>query len=110
MYLVLDSIIEMNFDSGYTIDNTIQRPFYSLHFYTKDELKTNYDQNTNFKCQMVGQSVTLELNVDKINSDFIKFTHKDRDMEQLKSLKGGEYKLVISDDKETVEYQLINIC
>ena len=65
MLLVLDTIIEMSFDVRYTIDNTVQRPFYNLLFYTKDGLKTNYDQKTNFKCKMTGQGVTLDLNVDK---------------------------------------------
>jgi len=35
MFLVLGSIIEMSFDERYIIDNTEQRSFYSLHFYTK---------------------------------------------------------------------------
>jgi len=106
MYLVLDTIIEMSFDVRYTIDNTRQRPFYNLIFYTKDGFLTNYDQKTNFKCKMTGQGVSLDLNVDKTNKDYVKFTHKDSDMEQFKALKGGDYKLVVSDDKETVEYQL----
>jgi hypothetical protein len=106
MQLVLETIIDMNIDERYTIHNTVERPLYNLLFYTKDGLKTNYDPKTNFKCQMKGQGVTLDLNVDKTKKDFVQFTHKESDMKQFRALKGGDYKLVVSDDKETVEYQL----
>ncbi len=53
----------MSFDVRYIIDNTEQRPFYSLYFYTKYCLKIHYDKKSKFKWQKVGKGVSLDLNV-----------------------------------------------
>ena len=105
LQLILDTIIEMKTNVRVTIDNTVQRPVYNLIFYTAGGLKTTYDQKIEFKCKMTGQGVTLDLNVTK-KTDEVQFTHKDNDMEQFKALKGGDYKLIVSDDKGSIEYPL----
>jgi hypothetical protein len=54
---------------------------------------------------MTGNKCSLDLNVEK-KGDHVVFTHKDEDMETFRALVKGDYKLIVSDNKEEVEYPL----
>ena len=102
---ILDTIIDMDPNVRVTINNISQRPVYKLYFYSATGVKTTCPENSVFKCKMTGNKCSLDLNVEK-KGDHVVFTHKDEDMETFRALVKGDYKLIVSDNKEEVEYPL----
>ena len=105
LQMIKDTIIEMDPNIRVSIDNTVERPIYRLYFYTASGVKTTYSQDIEFTCVMTGDKVNMVLNVEK-KTDYVQFTYKDENMEEFVALVKGDYKLTISDKKESVAYQL----
>ena len=105
LQMIKDTIIEMNPNKKISIDNTFERPYYRLYFYTASGLKTTYSQDIVFTCVMTGEKVSMTLNVEK-KTDCVQFTYKNDNMEEFVALVKGDYKLTITDKKESVEYPL----
>ena len=112
LFMIVDSIIEMNTQVKTAIKNAEQIPYYKLMLYTANGAQTNYDSNSKFTCKMTGLGVTLDLDVSP-KTDYIQFSYKESDHERFKSLKKGDYTLTVTAsysgkdaDKESKDYPL----
>ena len=105
LQMVLDSTIDMYPNTKYTIQNSLQIPFYNLILYTSGGLKTIYTSANQFSCTMTGQGINMNLKVNK-KGDYIQFTYQNEDKDQFSSLKGGDYILTVTADGESQDYQL----
>ena len=108
--MITNSIIEMHIDARVTIDNTLYEPIFRLDFYSKDNLKTSYDKNIKFGLVLTSDDIEADqniiFNVNKDNDEYIQFTFPDNEKEHFKNLKGGDFKLVLTDQKSTLIYSI----
>jgi hypothetical protein len=69
--IITDNIAEMSTTSRTTIDNKMYRPNFRLYFYSKDNIKTDYDKNINFQLIMNSTDMPRPINfiANKNNND-----------------------------------------
>ena len=105
LQIILDSIIDMYPSTKYTIQNTIQIPFYNLVLYTSNGERTTFSSSSTFSCVMKGKDVTMNLEVSK-KTDYIQFNYCVTDRGQFEALSIGDYTLTVTADGESQDYQL----
>ena len=106
--MITNNIAEMSTTSRTTIDNKMYRPNFRLYFYTKDNLKTDYDKNINFQLIMNSNDMSrpINFNVNKNNDEFVQFNFPEEDDTYFDILKRGDYNLELQDDKNKVNYPI----
>ena len=108
--MITNSIIDMYIDVRVTIDNTLYEPIFRLDFYSKDNIKTNYDKNIKFELMLTSNIIKEDeyiiFNINKDSDEYIQFTFSQDEKTHFKNLKGGDYKLVLKDDKSTLNYPI----
>ena len=105
LQIILDSIIDMNPNTKYTIQNTIQIPFYNLILYTCDGVRTTFSSSSKFSCIMKGKDITMNLEVSR-KTDYIQFNYCDNDRGHFEALSIGDYILTVTADGVSQDYQL----
>ena len=107
--MITDSIIDMHTDIRTTIDNYLYEPFFKLYFYSKDNIKTDYDKNVNYQLVMSGNNMPQEITfkVNKNVDEYIQFDLPDDEREHFHSLKGGDYQLNLKDNKYDLIYPIL---
>ena len=109
--MITDTIADLYIDVRVTIDNKLYIPVFKLDFYSKDNVKTNYDKNHEFSLKMsspflVTHNQEIYLNVDKSSEQFIQFTFPSNETEHFSSLGKGDYKLYLKGGDVTLTYQI----
>ena len=105
LYIILDSTTEMNPNTKVSIQNNKQIPFYNLNLYTSEGVRTTFSASSTFSCAMSGKGVTLDLEVSK-QTDYVQFNYKVSDRGYFEALQSGDYKLTVTADGESQDYQL----
>ena len=105
LQMVLNTVVDMNTKATTTIDNLVQTPSYKLTFYSATGVKTTYDKDSSFTCNMIGSSVDMQLNV-AYKTDYVLFTYKTNYPVSFKNLARGNYQLKVADKKNNVIYPL----
>ena len=106
--MITDNITEMSTTLRTTIDNKIYRPNFQLYFYTKDNIKTDYDKNINFQLIMNSNDMTRDIIfiINKNNDEFVQFNFPEDNENYFDSLKKGDYDLTLRDDKTNMIYPI----
>ena len=107
--MIIDSIIDIYTDIRSTIDNYLYEPIFKIYFYSKDNIKTDYDKNINYQLVMSGANMPQEIKfkVNKNMDDCIQFELPDDEKEHFHSLKGGDYQLNLKDNKINLIYPIL---
>ena len=105
LQIILDSIIDMYPNTKYTIQNTIQIPFYNLILYTSNGVRTTFSSSSTFSCVMKGKDVEMNLEVSR-KTDYIQFNYCVTDRGQFQALSIGDYTLTVTADGVSQDYQL----
>ena len=110
MIIDIDNIINMRIDKSVTIDNYLYVPFFRLEFYSKDKVKTDYDKRVNFQLVISSLNMSQEIvfNVNKNNDEYIEFNLPDDKVEIFHNLKGGDYDLILTENKNIYTFNLNN--
>ena len=107
--MITSSIIDMYIDVRVTIDNTLYEPIFRLDFYSKDNVKTNYDKNIQFELMLISDNITedqyIKFNVNKDNDEYIQFTFQENDKKYFKNFY-GDFQLRLKDEKSTLLYPI----
>ena len=106
--MITNNIVELSKTSRTTIDNIIYQPSFKLEFYTKDDVKTDYDKNIPFELILNANSMSepIIFQANKNNNEFVQFPFPENNENDFTALKRGEYNLTLKDDKDTVIYPI----
>ena len=106
--IIKDNIAEMSTTLSTIIDNKIYRPNFRLDFYTKDDLKTDYDKNIDFQLVMDSDDMTRTITfiVNKDNDEFVQFNFNNDDEVYFDALKMGNYNLTLQVNEINVIYPI----
>ena len=106
LQIIIDKVIDMKTNVKVQVKNAIHEPKYKLYFYTKEKRKTFYDKNKDYSLYIPVGTDKIKLQQNKNNADYVEFTFPQSELDYFKRLKKGDYKLILSDGKETITYQL----
>ena len=106
--IITDNVVEMSTDRTTTIDNKLYRPNFRLEFYSKDNIKTNYDKYINFRLVMNSDDMSRSIVfiVNKNNDEFVQFNFPENEESYFDALKRGNYKLTLYDNNTNVVYPI----
>ena len=106
--MIIDTIVDLDLNVRTTINNILYEPIFRLDFYSKDNVKTDYNKNDEFILRLNSSIMPqkIDFNVDKSSDEFIKFTIPENQLEHFHALKNGEYKLELQGEKDTLSFPL----
>ena len=109
--MITNKIIDMNIKVRTNIDNVVSTPVFRLECYSKDNIRTNYNNKVNFKLVLISdkfdeESDKIYFDVNKRNADYIQFTFPSKDELYFHRLLRGDYKLLLQDDKTSLTYPI----